>query len=618
MYEFLTASRRRILAAIAICVVFTALILPYGVQPGPHVPGIVAMFAIGIFVTGLATGAILLAAFEAEGRWSLLLLGGAYLFSSLMAVVHLLTFNGALLSDGSVLPASDQAAGWIFMSWVMIFSIVCLAAVVVELVQPSFSNKQADLKQALVAAMLCVAALVAALVVLMLIFDARWLPRILTDDGRWTTANVVVATLAVVANAASIIGAFRTRNARDQIFLWLALALTAMACANVIAMSAGGRYTVGWIVGRMSWLFSASVLFVYFLVQHVGQSIALRRSNALLADEIQESTGRLHASEALLAAIVSTTSEAILSKSLDGRIASWNRGAEKLLKYTSDEVIGRSVRELIPEHRQGDEDEVLAHIIAGERIDSYETVRIDKDGKLVEVSMTVSPLIVHGKLVGASNVMHDISVRKARERHTNMLLREVNHRSKNLLAVVQAVARQTVVNSPGAFLNSFNERLQALAVSQDLLVKSHWRGVDLADLVHTELSRYRELIGARVLVSGSAVIISAAAAQNLGMALHELATNAGKFGPLGGQAGHVEIGWTTVGDVRDGRLLMHWIERGGPAVQQPKRIGFGTMLTTDILRTAFNGTVRLDYKSEGLEWYLEAPLVNIVETEMVI
>lgn len=617
LYEFLT-TRRRVLASIAICAAFTMLVLPFAAWPGPHVPGLVAMFAIGIFITELATGAVLLSAFDAEGRWSFLLLGGAYLFSGLMAVAHVLTFDEALLSNGAVLPVSSEVSGWLIASWVTIFSAACLAAVVAELVQHSDRERQGHRRLAIVAAIFCVAALFGTIVGSMVVFDGRWAPRIAAFEGRWAALNVSAITLTVVVNVVSIVCAFRTRRAHDQVFLWLALALAAMACAMVIAHSAGSRFTVGWIVGRVAWLFSAGVLFVYFMVQHVGQSLALRRSNALLTDEIQESTGRLRASEARLAAIVSTTSEAILSKSPDGKITSWNEGAAKLLKFTPDEIIGRSIRDLIPGNRQGDEDEVFARIAAGESVDNYETVRLDKDGNLVEVSMTVSPLIVHGKLVGASSVMHDISARKARERHTNMLLREINHRSKNLLAVVQAVARQTVANSPNAFLTSFNERLQALAVSQDLLVKSHWRGVDLADLVHIELSRYSELIGARIHVSGSPVIVSAAAAQNLGMALHELATNAGKFGPLGGHVGRVDIGWTTDGDARAGRLHMHWIERGGPEVLPPSKTGFGTALTTDVLRIALNGSVRLDYNHEGIEWHLEAPLANIVETERAL
>ncbi|KPF77959.1 histidine kinase, partial [alpha proteobacterium AAP81b] len=166
----------------------------------------------------------------------------------------------------------------------------------------------------------------------------------------------------------------------------------------------------------------------------------------------------------------------------------------------------------------------------------------------------------------------DVTDQLAREAQVRLLMREVNHRSKNMLAVVHAVARQTLAISPEDFVARFDQRILALAAAHDLLVDSDWRGVDLGALIRSQLAHFGDMIGARIVLSGPPVRLTSAAGQMIGMAMHELATNAGKYGALRDTQGRVGIGWQASAD----GLAIEWIERDGPPVEAPARAGFGS------------------------------------------
>jgi PAS domain S-box-containing protein len=209
-------------------------------------------------------------------------------------------------------------------------------------------------------------------------------------------------------------------------------------------------------------------------------------------------------------------------------------------------------------------------------------------------------------------VATDITDRKRQEEQVLLLMREVNHRSKNLLAVVQAVASQSArSSSPEEFSQRFAERLQGLAASLDLLVHNNWQGVALGELVLSQLSHFSDLLGERVLFGGPQVTVRPAAAQAIGMALHELATNASKYGALATSGGRVEISWEITLEKHVQTLRMKWRESGGPAVCPPSHRGFGTSIMTAVLGNAVSGEASLDYREEGLVWNLEAPLAAL-------
>ena len=191
---------------------------------------------------------------------------------------------------------------------------------------------------------------------------------------------------------------------------------------------------------------------------------------------------------------------------------------------------------------------------------------------------------------------------------------EVNHRSKNLLAVVQAIVHQSAQGAdPMTFAMSLSDRLQGLAANQDLLIESDWEGIEMPDLVRAQLYPFKDLIGTRILVDGPAARLTPAAAQAIGMALHELATNAAKHGSLSTSQGQVRVSWRLTGEERRS-FIIRWVEEGGPKVSTPTRKGFGHMVIGPIAESAVDGKVEIQFLEGGLTWNLEALVADTLET----
>jgi two-component sensor histidine kinase len=203
----------------------------------------------------------------------------------------------------------------------------------------------------------------------------------------------------------------------------------------------------------------------------------------------------------------------------------------------------------------------------------------------------------------------DITDRKEREEKEHLLMREINHRAKNMLSVVHAIARQTATKNSEHFVERFSERIQALSANHDLLVRNEWNGVDIEDLVFAQLAPFADLIGSRFAVLGPKLRLKAASAQAIGLVLHELATNAGKYGALSTDRGRVNVCWGIEGDT----LTMSWTERDGPPVSAPERRGFGTMVLEAMAEHSVDGSVDLDYAPSGLTWRLTCLPANVLE-----
>ncbi len=240
---------------------------------------------------------------------------------------------------------------------------------------------------------------------------------------------------------------------------------------------------------------------------------------------------------------------------------------------------------------------------------------VDKHGKPLWVHKYVSLLRdASGKPTSFIVLVIDITEQKRQDGQIKLLMSEVNHRSKNLLALVLAIARQTVATTPDDFIDRFQERILALSVSQDLLVKNQWKGVHLDELARSQLAHFNDLIGTRIKIGGPPLLVSAFAAQTRGMALHELATNAGKYGALSAGIGRVEITWRVErGDGLGDTFLMSWRESGGPIVKAPAHNGFGSAVIARMPEMSLNAVVALDYASSGFVWRFQSPVVGVLE-----
>jgi PAS domain S-box-containing protein len=322
---------------------------------------------------------------------------------------------------------------------------------------------------------------------------------------------------------------------------------------------------------------------------------------------VQDITARKSAEEAQarLAAIVTSSADAIVGKTPDGIVTNWNEAAERMFGYSADEMIGQSIRRVVPSDRQAEEDMILSRTAQSETIERHEMMLLAKNGRTFDASITISPVRdAEGRNIGCSKIIRDITARRRVEEQVRLLMREVNHRAKNMLSLVQAIARQTA-REPEDFVGRFTERLQALAANQDLLVRNEWHGVDVEDLARAQLAHF----GSRIATHGPKLRLNAAAAQAIGLTMHELATNAGKYGALSTGEGRVDVGWGTDGDT----FTMSWTEREGPLVSAPKRGGFGTVVIEAMAERTLDGKVELLYPPSGVTWRLICPTAKTLE-----
>ncbi|TIX88152.1 PAS domain S-box protein [Rhizobium sp. P44RR-XXIV] len=323
----------------------------------------------------------------------------------------------------------------------------------------------------------------------------------------------------------------------------------------------------------------------------------IRRAVSVVTDISERK--RAQEVERRLAAIIASSDDAILSTDLDMMITSWNTGAERLYGHSVEQAIGHSVMMLVPDDRSDEEPAILAQIRAGQKVEPYETKRRRNDGKLVDVLLSVSPIYdTYGRIVGASKIAHDISAKKEAEHLQSVLAGELNHRVKNVLATVMAISRQTLGRDDvdKASVETFDARLASMARAHDLLIHGKWEEADLMAVINQALSPYpRE----RFEISGPAIKLAPRTVVSISLALHELATNAAKYGALSVPDGHVAIIWSSEVGETD-RLKLRWQETGGPTVKPPTRKGFGSRLIENLLAAELNGKVKISYEPSGL------------------
>ncbi len=296
--------------------------------------------------------------------------------------------------------------------------------------------------------------------------------------------------------------------------------------------------------------------------------------------------------------IVESSDDSIITKNLDGIITSWNKSAERLFGYTAEEAVGKPVAIIFPPERLDEERAIIDRLGRGEPTSHYDTVRQRKDGSLIDVSVTVSPIKnAQGMIIGASKIARDITERKRNEQLIATLAREAEHRAKNILATVQATVNLSHADTLDGLKRAIAGRIRALANVHTLLADSRWTGAELSSIATQELAPYLGDGAARARIDGPDVVLMPNTAQVLAVTLHELATNAVKYGSLSVPKGHVEVTWSRGAD---NRLILRWIEKGGHPPRKPTGEGFGTSVIKRMIQEQLKGEMHLDWRAEGL------------------
>jgi len=350
----------------------------------------------------------------------------------------------------------------------------------------------------------------------------------------------------------------------------------------------------------------------------------LARQAADLIERAQVETALRESEQRLrwLASIVESSNDPIVSSSIERVstgykrvITTWNGAAERLFGYTSDEVIGRPVSILCPPDRHNEQPAIFQRIMAAERIENYETVRLRKDGSSVDVSLTISAVKdAEGKIAGASAIYRDITRRKRAEAHEKTLMAELDHRVKNVLSRVDMVLMWSRNGSStiDEFSRSVKGRIQSMGAAHSLLSQNRWRGVGLEALVRSQLAPYA--LDTNVGIRGTDVILSPAAIQAMGMVVHELVTNAAKYGAFSVSTGAVVVSWDRKPNGHGANLVFIWREFGVPPRAVERKSGYGTRLIRELVPHELGGTVDLEFTADGVNCTIAFPLKQVTAT----
>ncbi len=300
---------------------------------------------------------------------------------------------------------------------------------------------------------------------------------------------------------------------------------------------------------------------------------------------------------------------AIVALDAEGLITTWNAGAERILGYSEEEAIGQPGEIFFTdEDRAAGEPEREKARARAEGRAANERWHLRKDGSVFWGSGVMLPLAGHRR--GFLKIFRDRTQERTHEEAQKLLIDELNHRVKNTLATVQSIAAQSLRSSEttSEARRSFEARLFALAKAHDVLTRESWEGASLQDIVEEALAPHRDARAARFEIGGPEARLPPRAALAISMALHELATNAAKYGALSNESGRVRLAWRVAPGEGGPMLHMSWTEEGGPPVSPPARKGFGSRLIERGLAMDLDGKVRLDFRGDGVVCTIEAPL----------
>lgn len=343
----------------------------------------------------------------------------------------------------------------------------------------------------------------------------------------------------------------------------------------------------------------------------------LERTKADLEQRVDARTRELREATERFRSLFHRAPVAMVMVDRQGQLQEMNEAAENLFGYTEAELVGKEVETLLPASLRTDHvslrDAYCEAPSARPMGAGRELFGLRKSGEEVPVEIGLNPVLSGGEMAVVASVI-DISARRRAEERMRVVMRELSHRSKNLLALIQAMAHRVASFAPdmNSFEANFNERLQGLARSHEVLVAQDWQGAQLSELVHSQLEFANRGESYTVVAEGPRVLLTPSATQNIGMALHELATNSVKHGALSRHGGGVRVTWAMSGNKAESRLTLRWQEHGVPGLRPSDHKGFGSTVLETIVPESLGGGAQIDFKADGIGWVLWAPLQNVM------
>jgi PAS domain S-box-containing protein len=378
------------------------------------------------------------------------------------------------------------------------------------------------------------------------------------------------------------------------VFTSAAIFVISVAIVGAVTFDLGNFGKVGPTTEARIWGSQAGILGVTLFALLVAAVFAERRQQAVV-----------------VRAVLNTVEEAIITIDAQGTVRDLNPAAARVFGYAPDEVIGRNVKMLMPEpYRREHDDYVSNYLRTGQAKligRGREVTGQRKDGSIFPMELAVSEMAVSRRRM-FTGVVRDITERRQVERHQELLVAELDHRVKNVLAQVAVVAVSTRHGSRSIdeFLRSLNGRIQSMSAAHTLLSKSGWQNVGLDALVRNQLAPYAT--GTNITISGTDIMLTAAEIQAVARVLHELVTNAAKHGALSIPSGHVSVGWNRKSNDDGANLMLVWQELNGPLVKSEVQSSYGTNLIRNLIPHELGGKVDLVLASEGVSCRIEIPI----------
>jgi PAS domain S-box-containing protein len=426
------------LGVVLVSAVFFAATLPFSKVPLPAVPAFVASYQSALAINDLITTILLLSQFSLLRTRALLLLASGYLFTAVAAVVHALTFPN-LLTSGGLFNAGPQTTVWLYMVWHGGFPLFVLGY---ALLKDKDGGREVSrpVSASIFWAVIAVFAAMAA-VTYMVTQQHQWLPTLITGNG-YAPALFWTALTVWLFNLAALIVMWR-RQPHSVLDIWLMVVLCAwLFDVASSALLNANRYDFGFYVGRLYGLVAACFVLAVLLLQNINLQARLSRLLHTLRRESASEQQRHSERERLFSAVVESSNDAIITQNLDGIITGWNKAAERLFGYTAIEAVGEHIDLIAPPDRLAELHDILARTGQGEIIAHHETERKTKDGKLLKVSISISPLrSVSGEIVGASKIARDITEAKKIQAALNREIEErqrIFETSRDLILVTDA------------------------------------------------------------------------------------------------------------------------------------------------------------------------------------